>query len=175
MAAPIEKLTEIRDVGPVVAESIVNFSTNRTTGKPLSNCARAVSCGRKENPPPRPRLARSQAKPWCSPARCPRSRDEAKAMLEAAGAKVSGSVSKKTDYVLAGEEAGSKMDKAKELGVAVLNEAEFRSMLDSAFRMKNKNPKRVTKAVFPVAGLGTRFLPATKASPKEMLPVVDKP
>ncbi|MBL8520345.1 MAG: UTP--glucose-1-phosphate uridylyltransferase GalU [Betaproteobacteria bacterium] len=41
--------------------------------------------------------------------------------------------------------------------------------------MKDKSPKRVTKAVFPVAGLGTRFLPATKASPKEMLPVVDKP
>jgi DNA ligase (NAD+) len=60
------------------------------------------------------------------------SRDEAKAMLEAAGAKVSGSVSKKTDYVLAGEEAGSKLDKAKELGVTVLDEAEFRSMLDSA-------------------------------------------
>jgi UTP--glucose-1-phosphate uridylyltransferase len=35
--------------------------------------------------------------------------------------------------------------------------------------------RRITKAVFPVAGLGTRFLPATKASPKEMLPVVDKP
>jgi UTP--glucose-1-phosphate uridylyltransferase len=41
--------------------------------------------------------------------------------------------------------------------------------------MKSKSAKRVTKAVFPVAGLGTRFLPATKASPKEMLPVVDKP
>ncbi len=41
--------------------------------------------------------------------------------------------------------------------------------------MKSKPAKRVTKAVFPVAGLGTRFLPATKASPKEMLPVVDKP
>ncbi|WP_275042622.1 sugar phosphate nucleotidyltransferase, partial [Burkholderia cepacia] len=42
-------------------------------------------------------------------------------------------------------------------------------------RNQDANMLKVTKAVFPVAGLGTRFLPATKASPKEMLPVVDKP
>lgn len=52
-------------------------------------------------------------------------RSEAKAKLEALGAKVTGSVSKKTDFVIAGEEAGSKLDKARELGVAVLTEAEF--------------------------------------------------
>ena len=53
------------------------------------------------------------------------SRDEAKDRLEALGAKVSGSVSKKTDFVIAGAEAGSKLDRAVELGVAVLDEAEF--------------------------------------------------
>ncbi|WP_296226569.1 NAD-dependent DNA ligase LigA [Ralstonia sp. UBA689] len=58
-------------------------------------------------------------------------RDEAKAMLEAAGAKVSGSVSKKTDYVVAGEEAGSKLAKAEELGVKVLNEAGMLALLQS--------------------------------------------
>jgi len=57
------------------------------------------------------------------------SREEATAMIEAAGGKASGSVSKKTSYVLAGAEAGSKLDKAKELGVPVITEAEFRQML----------------------------------------------
>ena len=56
-------------------------------------------------------------------------REEATAKIEAAGGKVSGSVSKKTDYVLAGEEAGSKLDKAKELGVKILDEVEFLKLL----------------------------------------------
>ncbi|MHA6886332.1 NAD-dependent DNA ligase LigA [Ralstonia pseudosolanacearum] len=59
------------------------------------------------------------------------SRDEAKAMLEAAGAKVSGSVSKKTDYVVAGEEAGSKLARAQELGVRVLDEAGMLALLQN--------------------------------------------
>ncbi|HLP26523.1 MAG TPA: NAD-dependent DNA ligase LigA, partial [Acidobacteriota bacterium] len=56
-------------------------------------------------------------------------RDDASAMIEAAGGKVSGSVSKKTSYVLAGDEAGSKLEKAQQLGVPVIDEAEFRRML----------------------------------------------
>jgi DNA ligase (NAD+) len=56
-------------------------------------------------------------------------RDQAKDLLEAAGAKVAGSVSKKTDYVVAGAEAGSKLDKAQALGVAVLDEAGMLALL----------------------------------------------
>ena len=59
-------------------------------------------------------------------------RDDAKDMLEAAGAKVSGSVSKKTHYVVAGEEAGSKLDKARELGVPVIDEDGMRALLAGA-------------------------------------------
>ena len=57
-------------------------------------------------------------------------RDEAKALIEAAGGKVSGSVSKKTHWVVAGEEAGSKLDKARELAVPILDEAGLRALLD---------------------------------------------
>ena len=56
-------------------------------------------------------------------------RDEAKALVVEAGGKVTGSVSKKTDYVLAGEEAGSKLTKARDLGVEVIDEAQLKEML----------------------------------------------
>jgi DNA ligase (NAD+) len=56
-------------------------------------------------------------------------RDEAKDRIEAVGGKVSGSVSKKTDYVVAGAEAGSKLDKAQELGISIIDEAELLKML----------------------------------------------
>ena len=60
------------------------------------------------------------------------SREQAKELIDAAGGKVSGSVSKKTDYVVAGSEAGSKLDKAQELGVTVINEAQLRILLERA-------------------------------------------
>ncbi len=63
------------------------------------------------------------------------SRDEAKKMIEDAGGRVSGSVSKKTDYVVAGSDAGSKLDKARELGVAVIGEDEMESLV-------GKSPRR---------------------------------
>jgi DNA ligase (NAD+) len=58
-------------------------------------------------------------------------RDEARAKIEAKGHKVAASVSKKTDFVVAGEDAGSKLDKARALGVTILREKEFTEMLDN--------------------------------------------
>jgi len=58
------------------------------------------------------------------------SRDEAKKMIEDAGGKVTGSVSKKTDYVVAGADAGSKLDKARELGVSVIDEKQMEGLLE---------------------------------------------
>ena len=70
-------------------------------------------------------------------------REQATAMIEAAGGKTSGSVSKKTDFVLAGAEAGSKLAKAQELGVRILDEAEFRKMLGPAAPTKSTPQDRL--------------------------------
>jgi hypothetical protein len=93
-------------------------------------------------------------------------------------------VSKKTDYVVAGSDAGSKLDKGAATGRHHSGRGQLRRLLKPALGrdirrsgnvIRRVNDEKVTKAVFPVAGLGSRFLPATKASPKEMMPIVDKP
>ncbi len=63
-------------------------------------------------------------------------RDEAAALIRDAGGSVTGSVSKNTDYVLAGENAGSKHDKARELGIPVINESEFHALLGARTKPK---------------------------------------
>ena len=128
-AASVEQLLEVADVGPIVAESIHTFFQqphNREVVEQLRACG--VSWPEDE---PAPRVALPLAgKTFVLTGTLPTlSRDEAKDLLEAAGAKVAGSVSKKTDYVVAGTEAGSKLDKARELGVAVLDEAGLLALL----------------------------------------------
>ncbi len=133
MDARLEELLEVPDVGPIVAESIRDFFDQphhrevveqlRAAGVHWPDVAGTASDA------PRPLLGKTLVLTGTLPTL---SRDEAKELIEAAGGKVSGSVSKKTNYVVAGEEAGSKLDKARELGVAVLDEGALRSLIGGA-------------------------------------------
>ncbi len=130
MDASVDELLQVRDVGPVVAQSIRTFFDqphNREVVEQLR--AAGVHWDEHAGAPPAQTLPLA-GKTFVLTGTLPTlTRDEAKAMLEAAGAKVAGSVSKKTDYVVAGEAAGSKLDRARELGVAVIDEAGLRALL----------------------------------------------
>jgi DNA ligase (NAD+) len=129
MNASVEQLLEVADVGPVVAESIHTFFQqphNREVVKQLRACGVTWQEGEPAARVPKPLAGKTIVLTGTLPTL---TRDEAKDMLEAAGAKVAGSVSKKTDYVVAGAEAGSKLDKARELGVAVLDEDGLRELV----------------------------------------------
>ncbi|HBH38970.1 MAG TPA: DNA ligase [Curvibacter sp.] len=124
-----DQLLQVPDVGPIVAQSIHTFfqqAHNREVVEQLRACGLRWEEG---EPSPAAQLPLA-GKTFVLTGTLPTlSRDDAKEMLEAAGAKVAGSVSKKTDYVVAGAEAGSKLDKARELGIAVLDEAGLRALL----------------------------------------------
>ena len=122
MDASVEQLLQVPDVGPVVAQSIRTFFEqphNREVVEQLRACGVHWPEGAPSVAAQLPLAGKTLVLTGTLPTL---SREEAKALLEAAGAKVAGSVSKKTDYVVAGAEAGSKLDKARELGVAVLDQ-----------------------------------------------------
>jgi DNA ligase (NAD+) len=130
MDASVEHLLEVPDVGPIVAESIHAFFQqphNREVIEQLRACGVHWEEGAPAAAAPKPLSGKTVVLTGTLPTL---SRDEAKDLLEAAGAKVAGSVSKKTDYVVAGAEAGSKLDKARELGVPVLDEQGLKELLD---------------------------------------------
>jgi len=127
MNASLEELEDVNEVGPRIAESIREFfdePRNRELIKRLRD-AGLTFAGKK-----RERGTKLAGKTFVLTGTLARySRDEAKKMIEDAGGRVSGSVSKKTDYVVAGSDAGSKLDKAKELGVPVIEEAEMEKLV----------------------------------------------
>jgi len=130
MAADEARLQQVPDVGPVVAQSITAFFAephNREVIAQLRMAGVQWPEHEGESVTQLPLTGKTFVLTGTLPSL---SRDEAKAMLEAQGAKVAGSVSKKTDYVVAGAEAGSKLDKARELGVAVLDEQALLQMLE---------------------------------------------
>src|SRR5277367_4473338 len=127
MNASEEELQQVNEVGPRIAQSLVEFfheAKNRALLKELQEHGLRLTGTRKE------RGTKLAGKTFVITGTLPHySRDEAKKMLEDAGGKVTGSVSKKTDYLLAGDEAGSKLDKAKELGVSVIDEKGMEKLL----------------------------------------------
>jgi DNA ligase (NAD+) len=127
MAATKEELTAIPDVGEIVADSIVGFFRDEVNRRSIARMLEAGVAPTMEQPAQAPADSVFNGKTVVLTGTLPSmSRDEAKRLLEAAGAKVTGSVSKKTDYVIAGADAGSKLTKARELGVTVIDdEAEF--------------------------------------------------
>ena len=131
MNATEEELLEVNDVGPVVAQSLRTFFDqphNREVVEQLRACGVRWEEGDALAQTPKPLAGKTFVLTGTFPNM---GRDQAKELLEAAGAKVAGSVSKKTDYVVAGAEAGSKLTKAQELGVAVLDEAGMLALVES--------------------------------------------
>ena len=132
MDASVERLLDVPDVGPVVAQSIHTFFAqphNREVVEQL----RACGLNWPEHEPEARAVLPLAGKTVVLTGTLPTlGRDEARDLLEAAGAKVAGSVSKKTDYVVAGAEAGSKLEKAQQLGVPVLDEQGLRDLLAGA-------------------------------------------
>jgi DNA ligase (NAD+) len=131
MDARIEHLLDVPDVGPIVAQSLRTFF-DQPHNREVAEQLRAAGVrwdetdGAPEASVPKPLAGKVVVLTGTLPTL---SRDQAKELLEAAGAKVTGSVSKKTDWLVAGAEAGSKLDKARELGIAVLGEDELMALL----------------------------------------------
>ncbi len=130
MNASEEALLEVDDVGPVVAQSIRTFfdqAHNREVVEQLRACGVTWEEGEPAERAPQPLSGKTFVITGTLPTL---GRDEAKDKVEAAGGKVAGSVSKKTDYVVAGAEAGSKLTKALELGVKVIDENQLMELLN---------------------------------------------
>ncbi|HSW36175.1 MAG TPA: helix-hairpin-helix domain-containing protein, partial [Candidatus Limnocylindrales bacterium] len=127
-SAGAEELTHIPEIGPKIAESLVLFFSLKSTGDVLSKLRQA---GVNFTEPLETSAGNTLAgKSFVfSGSLSGYTRDEAFALVEARGGKVSGTVSKKTDYLVVGEEPGSKLTKAQAIGVAVLDEAAFKQLL----------------------------------------------
>ena len=120
-------MQEVNEVGPRIAESIVEFfsiAANRKLVERLREAGLMLSGQKKQ------RGTKLAGKTFVLTGTLAHfTRDEAKKMIEDAGGKVTGSVSKKTDYVVAGADAGSKLDKANQLGVKVIDEKEMENLV----------------------------------------------
>ena len=131
-SATVEQLTEVPDVGEIVARSIVEFFADPSIATQVD---RLLAHGVKPRPEEVQQDSPISGKTIVVTGTLEKlDRRQAEALIESLGGKAAGSVSKKTDYVLAGESAGSKLTKARELGVRVLNEQEFFGLIGETKR-----------------------------------------
>ena len=125
-AASVDQLTDCEDVGEVIARSVVQWHGDDRNRRLVERLRKAGLNFNSELYQPKAKAGPLAGKTFVLTGTLPNlNREEAAAKIESAGGKVSGSVSKKTDYVVAGEESGSKLDKAQKLGVRIINEAAF--------------------------------------------------
>ncbi len=133
LASGVEELQQISDVGEVVGRSIHGFFQEQANRDLIARLAVADLKLIDDTPAAEPETSSPfHRSTWVVTGTLTQPREEIAELIIARGGKVSGSVSKKTSYVLAGEEAGSKLGKAKKLGVRVVDETEFRAMLRQA-------------------------------------------
>jgi DNA ligase (NAD+) len=125
-AASMDQLTDCEDIGEVIAQSVVQWHGESQTQKLIANLRKAGLNFKSALYQPKAKAGPLAGKTFVLTGTLPTlKREEATAKIEAAGGKVSSSVSKKTDYVVAGAEAGSKLDKAQKLGVKIIDEPEL--------------------------------------------------
>lgn len=129
LAAPKEQLAAVKGLGPERAESVYEFLHN-ADGEKLIKDLRDMGVKLTETPRAKPAGADLTGKTFVVTGTLQKySRDEIEELIKQLGGKASGGVSKKTDYVVAGENAGSKLEKARGLGVAVLSEEAFEELV----------------------------------------------
>lgn len=132
LSAPTEKIQSIEGIGPVIAESVAAFFADERN---RSEALRCLELGVHWELPDTKKKVAAKTGPFAGKTLVltgtlpTLTRDEAKSRIEAGGGKIASSVSKKTDYVVAGEAAGSKLDKARELGVPVIDQDELLKLL----------------------------------------------
>jgi DNA ligase (NAD+) len=129
--AEVTEISAVYGIGPEIAQSVYEWfrlPQNQTLIMQLREAGLSLATERTQPDGPQPLAGKTFVITGTLPTL---KREEAKALIEQAGGKVTGSVSKKTDFLLAGEEAGSKLDKAKALGIPQLSEAQLLTLLSS--------------------------------------------
>ena len=145
--APSEALLEVNDVGPIVAESILQFFGEPHNREVIASM-QALGVHWPENAGKQSATGVLLGKTLVLTGILPNlSRDAAQALIEAAGGKVSGSVSKKTDYVVAGSEAGSKLEKAQSLNVAIIDEAGLIALIEGLATKSSEATSETTSKI----------------------------